>query len=96
MKLRLTRNRESWIRLGVGAVLNVCLWPSTQAQMLWGGYDREFHLALMGVLFAVPALVSVLPVFWRGEPAHVPIAFVLAVQPAFCVYGAVSLIIAHS
>jgi hypothetical protein len=89
MKLHMTRNTESWIRLGVGAVLNVCLWLSNPLQRLSGGYDRKSHMALIAILFAVPALV---PVFWRGQPSHALIAFVLAVQPAFCIIWALSLL----
>jgi hypothetical protein len=95
MKLHLTRSTESWARLALAAGLNVCLWPSTSGLSLWGGYDREFHLTLIGILFAVPALASALPVFWRGAPSNAPIAFVLSVQPAFYILGALSLIIRH-
>jgi hypothetical protein len=93
----MTRSKtEGWLRLGTGVVLNAVLWPLTQVLSKWSSYDREAHLAILTAAVAAAALVSVIPLFWRGQPWQSPIAFVLIWLPAFALYGVVSLVITYS
>jgi hypothetical protein len=87
---------ESWVRLAVGAILNGCLWPLMQGMAKWSSYDRELRLALLGTALAATALVAVVPLFWRGRPWQVAIAFVLLWLPALVLWGAVSSAIGNS
>ena len=74
-------NREGWWRLGIGVVLNTCLWPVFSGLSRWGSYDREYQLLLLGGAVATAALVSVTPTFWRGQPFQTPFAFLLLWLP---------------
>ena len=65
---------EGWVRLGIGVALNAGLWPVWQGASRWGGYDREYRLAIVGGAMATAAIVSVIPIFWRGQVWQAPIA----------------------
>jgi hypothetical protein len=67
--MQMTRAKEGWLRLGTGVILNlVLLVLSAGPAGRWGGYDREAHFALIDIAVAAPAFVTVMPLFWRGEP----------------------------
>jgi hypothetical protein len=86
---RVTKSeKEGFVRLGVGVVLNACLWPLTAR--LGKDYGPDARLAVISVAVAVTALVSVIPIFWRGKPWQAPIAFVLLWQPALDLYAVIS------
>ena len=88
--------REGWIRLAVGVVLNACLWPVWLGLSRWSSYDREYRLTLISGAIAAAAFVSIVPLFWRGQPWQVPLAFVLLWLPVLALYGVVSFTINHS
>jgi hypothetical protein len=73
--------REGWVRLGVGAILDACLWPVFSGLLRWSSYDREYRLLFVGGALAAAALVSVIPTFWRGQSSHAPFAFILLWLP---------------
>ena len=83
------------MRLGVGLILNLCLWPCFQGLARWGSYERATRLALISGSLAAVALVSLVPVFWRGKAWHAPIAFVLLWLPGFALYQVVLTVIGH-
>jgi site-specific recombinase len=84
----MTRSKtEQWMRLGVGVALNVVLWPLVQAAGVWSSYEREYRLALVSGGLAAAAIVSVVPLFWRGQPWHAAIAFVLLWLPVLALFG---------
>ena len=85
---------EGWIRLVIGIVLNGCLWPLAAALAKWSSYEREARVTLLAGGVATAALVTVVPLFWRGKPWQVPIAFVLLWLPFFVLYGVFSCAIA--
>jgi hypothetical protein len=74
----------------IGVVLNGCLWALATAFSMWSSYDREARVALLAAGFAAAALVTVVPLFWRGKPWQAPIAFVLLWLPFFVLWGAFS------
>ena len=84
---------EGFVRLGVGFALNLCLWPLVQGLAKWSSYDRETRLALISGSLAAAAMVSLIPVFWRGKAWQAPIAFVLLWLPALALYGVVVTVI---
>lgn len=81
------------MRLAVGLALNVCLWPVIRELGMWSSYDREIRLALLSGSLAAAAVVSVIPLFWRGKAWQAPIAFVLLWLPAIAVYGILSIVV---
>ena len=89
-------NTEGWVRLGLGALLNTGLWPAWRGLSTWSSYDREYRLALIGGGLAAAALVSVIPIFWRGQAWQAPLAFVLLWLPALVLFGIMSLIMSRT
>jgi len=87
---------EGWVRLALGTILNACLWPLWRGLSMWSSHDREYHLALISGAIAAAALVTVVPLFWRGQPWQAPIAFVLLWLPALALYQVASIAIRHS
>jgi hypothetical protein len=89
----MTRSKtEQWMRLGIAVALNFILWPLVQAAAKWSSYEQEYHLALVSGAVAAAAIVSVVPLFWRSQPWHAPIAFVLLWLPVFALYQVAVLI----
>ena len=82
--------REGWGRLVTGVVLNGCLWPLAGAISMWSSYDRKARVTLLAAGVAATALVTVVPLFWRGKPWQAPIAFVLLWLPFFVLCAAFS------
>ena len=89
ISMHATRPKEGWLRISIGFVLNAVLWPLTAAAARWGNYDREAHLALINIAVAAAALVTVIPLFWRGKPWQVPLAFILLWLPVLVLYNVV-------
>jgi hypothetical protein len=87
--MHVARTTEAWLRLVVGIVLNVALWPFTAGLARWGNYGRESRFLLLSIAAAVTALVTVIPLFWRGKPWQAPIAFILLWLPLLALYGSV-------
>ena len=87
---------QGWVRLAVGAVLNACLWPVWSGLSRWSSYDREYQLAIIGGGLAAAAIVSVVPIFWRGESWQTPLAFLLLWLPTLVLYGVVQLVISRA
>jgi hypothetical protein len=86
---------EGWWRLGVGVILNACLWPVFTGLSRWSSYDREYRLALIGGALAAAALISVVPIFWRGHAWQTPFAFLLLWLPGVVLFGVVQFIISR-
>ena len=86
---------EGWVRLGIGGALNACLWAVWYGASRWSSYDREYRLALIGGALATAALVSVVPIFWRGHAWQTPFAFLLLWLPGAVLLGVVQLIISR-
>ncbi len=82
-----TPPKEGWLRLSIGFVLNAVLWLLMAAGARWSNYDREAHLAVINISVAAVALVTVIPIFWRGKPWQVPLAFILLWLPAMLLYS---------
>ncbi len=80
---------QSYVRLGVGLALDVCLWPLIKAGAVWGSYERETRIALISGSVAAAAVVVVVPLFWQGKPWQAPIAFVLLWLPILAFYGVI-------
>jgi hypothetical protein len=87
---------EGWWRLGVGVVLNGCLWPVFTSLSRWSSLDREYRLLFFGGALAVAALVSLVPTFWRGQSFQAPFAFVLLWLPAAVLFQVVQSLLAMS
>ena len=83
---------EAWVRLGMGAALNLCLWSLWPPLSLWSGYDRQYYTALVGGALAAAALVFVVPTFWRGQRWQIPIAILLLCYPGAFLLSVVQLI----
>ena len=81
------RRKEGLARLVGALVLNAVLYFITIRLALWSGIEREFRLNLVGSFVATLALVLVLPVFWRGEPWHAPVALLLVALPGFIMFS---------
>ena len=75
------RSAEGWLRIGMGVALNAVLWPTTQAMARWSSYGGDAELDLINIGIAMTAMVMLVPLFWRGKSAQVPIAFVLLWLP---------------
>ncbi len=75
--------KEPLTRLGVGLALNLCLWPVMQAFAVWSGIEREVRVSIIGGMLAAAALVALAPLFWRGKPWQVAIAFLLILLPGW-------------
>jgi hypothetical protein len=86
-------SKEQSIRLALGTALNICLWPLVMQSAKWRSFDREAYLTIIEGGVAAAALVSVKPLFWRGRPWQVPIAFVLLWLPSVELYNIVLLLI---
>jgi hypothetical protein len=84
---------ESWLRLSVGVVLNACLYPVWSGLSRWSSFDREYRLLLIAGALASAALVSVLPIFWRGQAWQTPFAFLLLWLPGIVLFGVVRSVI---
>jgi hypothetical protein len=82
-------DREGFVRLGVGLALNLCLWPLVSGLAKWSSYDRETRLAFVSGSLAAAAVVSVIPLFWRGKPWQAPLAFVLLWLPGLTLYAVI-------
>ena len=83
---------EGLVRLGFGTVLNVLLWELVGRNIgKSGGLDDDFQKAMIAMLLGAPALVCVIPVFWRGEAWHAPLAFVLMPLPGLLLFFVVHL-----
>jgi len=82
-------------RLVLGFALNVALYMLMDRASKWGGIDREFHLSLFAASLAVPTLVVVLPVFWRGLYWQAPLALLLLPFPAKAIFSAFLLLQKH-
>jgi hypothetical protein len=80
--------KEGFLRPAIGGALNVALWFLMQTMAGWSSYDREVRSGLICGAIAAMAIVSVLPIFWRGDASQVPVAFVLLWLPAFALYSA--------
>src|ERR1035438_6939171 len=94
--IHLKRRTERWLRLGMGVVLNVVLMAlSAGPAGRWGGYDREAHFALINIAVAAPAFVTVIPLFWRGQPWQAAVALVLLLLPFVVLCTAVVAIASH-
>ncbi len=79
--------KECWLRFSIGFVLNAVLWPLMASAARWSNYDREAHLALISIAVAAAALVTVIPLFWRGKPWQAPLAFLLLWLPVMVLYN---------
>ena len=90
------RTTEGWFRLGTGVVLNVVLMAlSAGPAGRWGGYDREAHFALINIAVAAPAFVTVIPLFWRGQPWQAAVGLILLLLPFIVLWTAVDTIASH-
>jgi hypothetical protein len=90
------RTTEGWLRLVAGVVLNVALMSLAAGPGgRWGGYDREAHFSLILIAVAAPALVSEIPLFWRGQPWQAAVALPLLVLPCIALLIAVDTIASH-
>jgi hypothetical protein len=70
------RPKECLARLIVGVVLNIGLWLVCRGICGRGGIlERDIPLSLIGGALAGATWVFVVPVFWRGAPWQVPVAF---------------------
>jgi len=78
------------LRLVAGVVLNGWLWPLAVGLSRWSSYDREARITLLAGGVAAAALVTVIPLFWRGKPWQAPIAFVLLWLPVLVLLGVFS------
>jgi hypothetical protein len=73
-------------RLFAGIACNILLW------LLPGGFgmsNEAFRPIFLAASVAVAGFVFVLPVFWRGAPWQVPIAFVLLWFPGMVLFEVV-------
>ena len=73
--MQIRRTTEGWLRLGVGIVLNVALLLFSGPAARSGGYNREAHFDLVLLALAAPALVTIIPLYWRGKPWQAAVAF---------------------
>jgi hypothetical protein len=80
---------ESFVRLGIGLALSVCMWPLIKAGAGWSSYERETRIALISGSMAAAAIVTLVPLFWRGKPWQAPVAFVLLWMPILAVRGVI-------
>jgi len=87
---------EGWTRLAIGAALNACLWPVWRGVSLWSSDDREYRLALIAGGLAAATLVSVIPIFWRGQAWQAAVGFVLLWLPAFVLFSLFSLVLTRT
>lgn len=76
---------ECLIRVGIGLISNVLLFPISITGTRWSSYDRA-GATLLAAGLVVIALASVIPVFWRGKGWQSLIAFVLLWFPAAALY----------
>jgi hypothetical protein len=86
---------EQWVRLGLGAVLNVVLWQVAHIGKVSSNLDREFRDTMLSATIGALTLVCVVPLFWRGQPWQAPLAFVLMPLPGFALFMAVSFAVSH-
>jgi hypothetical protein len=84
------QKQRSLARLIVGFLLNIVLWDIVRQMSKGGIIEQDFHVALLGGCLAGTALVIVLPIFWRGTPWQVPLAFVLLWLPGLVLFMALS------
>ena len=70
-------------------MLQILLWPLSREMSKWGSYEQALHSTLIVICIAPIALVTLVPVFWRGKPWHAPIAFVLLWLPGYVLYQVV-------
>jgi hypothetical protein len=61
----------------------------------WGGYNREAHYDLVLLALAAPALVTIIPLYWRGQPWQAAVALPLLWLPVMVLWVAVSTILNH-
>ncbi len=90
------RTTDAWFRLGAGVVLNVVLivlsaGPAGRSD----GYDREARFALINIAVAAPAFITVIPLFWRGQPWQAAVGLLLLVLPFTVLWTAMDTIASH-
>lgn len=73
--------RECFIRLVVGAALNLALLLMIPRGGLWSSIEREFQMAFTAFSLAAAAIVCVLPVLWRAKDPQRVLALMLLVLP---------------
>ena len=94
--LRMTYSKaEQWIRLGLGAGVNVELWQLFQALTRWSSVERDLLLALVSGALGAAGTVCLLPLLWRGQACQAPVVFVLLCLPVFALLGSIWLIIGY-
>jgi hypothetical protein len=86
---------EQWVRLGLGAILNVVLWQISHIGRGTGNIEREFRDTILSASIGAVILVCVVPLFWRGEPWQAPLAFLLMWLPSFALFMAVAFAATH-
>jgi hypothetical protein len=93
--MQASRAREGWLRLGIGVGLNVALLLFSVPAARWGSYDREAHYDLILLALAASALVTVIPLCWRGALWQAAAAIPLLLLPLICLWVVVDTILAH-
>ncbi len=93
--MHVTRTREGWLRLGIGVGLNVALLLCSAPYARWGSYNQEAHGDLIVLALSAPALVTIIPLYWRGEPWQAALALPLLFLPAMCLWVVVGTILSH-
>jgi hypothetical protein len=76
--MRLVRSTEGGLRLGIGVVLNVLL-------LLQSGMEPVGYHAVIYVAASVSAVVTMIPIFWRGEPWQAAVAIALLLLPVMAI-----------
>jgi len=90
------RQREGWIRLGFGFLLNIPLYFVCLDLTKFSAFEKEIRDNFIGACLAAVIWVTVIPVFWRGTPWQAPIAFLLIFfQPGFVLYSIISMAITY-
>jgi hypothetical protein len=93
--MRITRNTEGWLRLGIGVGLNLALVLCSAGAARWGSYDKEAHDDLILLALAAPALVVTIPLYWRGKPWQAAVTLPLLFLPVIVLWTVVSTILNH-